>query len=513
MTNRHWYLLQTFLGLLVFSMTGCGRIGYELLEKNSDEATDSLSDPLETTSVLDTSSADTPTDTGTGTQSDTGEDTFTGVESDSGDTGTQSDTSSADTSTGVASDSGDTGTQSDTSSADTSTGVASDSGDTGTQSDTGWDTSSDIQCSGKPDFTACALVTAPDRSYDICVAGICVSPGCGDATCNVPSPHFPLADTNQRSCADTSGLMTCPTNPSADFYGQDAQYGWDATHDQSGRYTRTMPVDTEPVVQDNVTGLVWQGCIARLSGASCASGNATGYKWSDALAYCDDLDWGGHTDWRLPDAYELPSIVDSGRMKPATDLAAFPETSSADFWSSSSYASNVSNAWFFSFEHGGGGYGAKTNSYRVRCVRGGPFQGRRFDVLSVSGHRLVRDTLTGLEWQGCLAELSGVDCTQGSAGSYSWKQALAYCEGLSYAGHTDWRLPSRTELHSSLDLRRYGPSIDSTAFPATLGTYTWSSTSNANVLSNAWYVYFGNGYVSNADKSGGYRIRCVRGGP
>jgi hypothetical protein len=42
----------------------------------------------------------------------------------------------------------------------------------------------------------CETLTNPDRTYDICVNEACVSPGCGDTTCNVPAPHFPLADTN-----------------------------------------------------------------------------------------------------------------------------------------------------------------------------------------------------------------------------------------------------------------------------------------------------------------------------
>ncbi|MBI5488414.1 MAG: hypothetical protein HY905_13860 [Deltaproteobacteria bacterium] len=50
------------------------------------------------------------------------------------------------------------------------------------------------------DFTPCDVRTVPDRSYDICVEGACVSPGCGDRTCNPPGPNWPLADTDQRSC-------------------------------------------------------------------------------------------------------------------------------------------------------------------------------------------------------------------------------------------------------------------------------------------------------------------------
>jgi len=69
------------------------------------------------------------------------------------------------------------------------------------------------------------------------------------------------------------------------------------------------------------------------------------FVWRNALAGCETLDWGGHTDWRLPDKKELRSIVDNHAYNPSIDTAAFPATPSSWFWSSSSYADNVSLAW------------------------------------------------------------------------------------------------------------------------------------------------------------------------
>ncbi len=45
-------------------------------------------------------------------------------------------------------------------------------------------------CAGAPDMTLCDFVTMPDRWYDVCIDGACVSPGCGDETCNTPGAHF-----------------------------------------------------------------------------------------------------------------------------------------------------------------------------------------------------------------------------------------------------------------------------------------------------------------------------------
>lgn len=50
---------------------------------------------------------------------------------------------------------------------------------------------------------------------------------------------------------------------------------------------------------DNATGLTW---MQTDSGATL--------DWSEALAYCEDLSYGGTSDWRLPNAKELQSIVD-----------------------------------------------------------------------------------------------------------------------------------------------------------------------------------------------------------
>jgi hypothetical protein len=84
----------------------------------------------------------------------------------------------------------------------------------------------------------------------------------------------------------------------------------------------------EPVVIDSVTGLVWQGCTAGLSGRDCDGGAVLVRYWADWLGYCEGLSWAGKTDWRLPNWKELRSIVDTRQSNPAIDAAAFPGTPS-----------------------------------------------------------------------------------------------------------------------------------------------------------------------------------------
>jgi len=65
--------------------------------------------------------------------------------------------------------------------------------------------------------------------------------------------------------------------------------------------------------------------------------------WCDALAYCENLDFAGHDDWRLPNVRELQSIVDYGRFNPSIDPVF--GACSAWGWSSTSYANNPLYAW------------------------------------------------------------------------------------------------------------------------------------------------------------------------
>ncbi len=82
----------------------------------------------------------------------------------------------------------------------------------------------------------------------------------------------------------------------------------------------------------------------------------------------------------------------------------------------------------------------------------------------------VTDTGTGLMWQQATAP-----------GTYTWEQALVYCENLDLATHTDWRLPTAKELDSLTDNTQYNPAINTTYFPDTVASYYWSSTTNAYI--------------------------------
>jgi len=114
---------------------------------------------------------------------------------------------------------------------------------------------------------------------------------------------------------------------------------------------------------------------------------------------------------------------------------------------------------------------------------------------------VVTDNTTGLQWQ---------DDAIGS--TMNWKSAIEQCENLTLDGHSDWRLPNLKELTSIVDDTRFDPSIDTDTFQHVASFYCWSSTTYAGNSSNAWRVYFGNGYQYSYYKSNSYFVRCVRAG-
>lgn len=70
-----------------------------------------------------------------------------------------------------------------------------------------------------------------------------------------------------------------------------------------------------------------------------------------------------------------------------------------------------------------------------------------------------------------------------------------------------WRLPTRQELESILDLSRHEPAIDTDKFPDTKSKHYWTSTPCAWNSSAVWVVDFANGYVTDGSR---YAFACVR---
>lgn len=118
-------------------------------------------------------------------------------------------------------------------------------------------------------------------------------------------------------------------------------------------------------------------------------------------------------------------------------------------------------------------------------------------VFSSAGHAemvdnkdgTMTDTKTGLMWQ------------KPEAVTMNWKSAIAYCQSLVLAGHSDWRLPERNELETLLNSSYDIPAVN-----------YWSSTINADAPDYAWSVSFFDNNVYANDKNGNRNVLAVRGG-
>lgn len=315
----------------------------------------------------------------------------------------------------------------------------------------------------------------------------CIKYPCQDNSCNKT-----LGDicTGQTRCYDASSSMTCPSSESEAFFGQDAQYATQGVC-TSQSFT-TLLISSQEVVVDNNTGLMWQQTIPTLT-----------YSWAKAGSYCSDLTYAGYSDWRLPTPQEFLTIIDNSRYNPAIDTTYFPATSSDYFWSSSSSTDvhYADNAWGVDFSGGYVvGYG-KTDYNFVRCVRETTLSTSSFYSSTVNGDEIVTDTATGLVWQ------------KSYVSDKTWQEALSYCESLTYAGYSDWRLPDKNELASLVNYEKYNPASDFPDMPSY--DFFWSSSTLVINTSLAWGVSFDSGYVSSSYKADSYGmsyydVRCVR---
>lgn len=127
------------------------------------------------------------------------------------------------------------------------------------------------------------------------------------------------------------------------------------------------------------------------------------------------------------------------------------------------------------------------------------------------GDGTVTHQRTGLTWKKCLEGQSGADCT-GTPTGMTWSQALTHAADHEFAGSSLWRLPNIKELASIAETACYFPAINLSIFPNDPGSFVWSSSPFAYILSYAWILDFGSGGDSPGAEDGGHYVRLVRGG-
>lgn len=332
----------------------------------------------------------------------------------------------------------------------------------------------------------------------------------GAASTKAAKATYPIVSTGQTKCYNNTSVLTCSVGQA--FSGQDAGH-----IQNSASYTD----NGDGTITDTITGLVWQK----------DPGSKVSY--DQAISGAARLQLAGKSDWRVPTIKELYSLMDfqgtdpSGPATSTANLTPFINTKYFVFqygnpsvgdriidsqWvTSTNYVSTVMNgqACFFGVNFADGRikcYPKVNKTYYVRYVRGGNTYGKNAFV--DNGNQTITDTATNLSW------------TKDDSGKgLLWADALKYCQDLSLAGRSDWRLPNAKELQSLVDYSRSPDTTNSAAidpmFHASSITneagkkdypFYWSSTTHVTASgsgANAVYVAFGRA-LGNMPQFGGW---------
>lgn len=98
-----------------------------------------------------------------------------------------------------------------------------------------------------------------------------------------------------------------------------------------------------------------------------------------------------------------------------------------------------------------------------------------------NGDGTITDNNTGLMWQ------------KTDGGEMTYENAITYCNDLTLAGYSDWRLPTNHELFSLNYYDNVNPALNATFFPKTNAEYWWSSDKRADDPARVWVVNAGGG--------------------
>lgn len=253
----------------------------------------------------------------------------------------------------------------------------------------------------------------------------------------------------------------------------------------------------EETVKDNFTGLEWQ-----------RGHPGVHHTLEDPEGYCLDLDWGGHTDWRLPDFLELHSIVsyednEPGTLNNSIDLVAFPDAYYGYYISSTKQRSSAGaqgTPILVDFARGEVHVEYTMHGspfWRTRCVRGGTGLAPSFQI---NNDGTVTDKTRSILWERFI----------------DWDNSdNDHCEDLVLAGRSNWRLPTVHELASLIDFRQQTWLMHTVVFP---GYWFWDGewlTSQPNKFSTGevWQVRFhswkGRYIEASVPVGTGHIARCV----
>ena len=284
---------------------------------------------------------------------------------------------------------------------------------------------------------------------------------------------YSIVGTGQTISYDTMHAIVIPVSGQA-FFGQNSNHPGN---------TRSYTNNSNGTVTDNVTGLMWQQSPDKNSDGIINYSDKVSY-WA-AVARAATCNTGGYSDWRLPTIKELYSLIIFSGQDPSSytgtstaglipfidttyfkfgygDLSAGDRIIDGNFVSatldiSKTCGQQVDAVFGVNFADGRiKGYpiifpGTGDTAFMYcRYVRGNTNYG--INSYTNNGNGTISDNATGLMWM-----------QNDNGAGLTWENALSYAENLTYAGHSDWRLPDTKELQSIVDYTRSPDSTSSAA--------------------------------------------------
>ena len=228
-------------------------------------------------------------------------------------------------------------------------------------------------------------------------------PPVGVVTCNV---DLPICDAGLATCSGalagcevslTSCLATNCGTMSLLKTGQSTPFGAGSDGDLQRGAARSYTDNGDGTITDDATGLMWEkktqdGSIHSYWNTYSWSGPSFGttsiMDGSITSTFLATLNGGGgfagHTDWRIPNRFELEGLLDLQNIYPAVDTAfdtnceaSCTETTcsctqqTVAYWSSTTVAHAPVAAWTVEFGTGYANFSVKLSDLAVRAVRGG----------------------------------------------------------------------------------------------------------------------------------------------
>jgi hypothetical protein len=207
--------------------------------------------------------------------------------------------------------------------------------------------------------------------------------------CSAYDDQFEVCEASLAECeASGSGLPVT---------GQTTAYGAGSDGDVQAGLARSFTDNGDGTITDNLTGLMWEKKDdSNLEGAAGIHDKDNVYTWGNGttamdgdmvttfLATLNNGDgFAGHTDWRVPNQFELFSLVNLEVVSSATypvfntgcsvtcTVATCSCTQSDYYWSSTTNKNFAPEAWAVFFFHGATSALHKQTYSHVRAVRAG----------------------------------------------------------------------------------------------------------------------------------------------